>query len=66
MVDFVGGDPFLVVLFSLVLICPVPRSSSVFGVPYFVLFFCSFKFCVPGCYPRWCDVSEGLLSLFPL
>ena len=31
-----------------------------------ILFFCSFKFCIPGCYPRWCGVSAGLLSLFPL
>jgi len=41
---FVGGDPFCVVLFSLVLICPIPRSNFVFGLPYSVLVFLRLAF----------------------
>jgi hypothetical protein len=66
---FVGGHPFCVVLFSFVLKCPVtvPWSSTVVVVPYFVLFFFgSFNFCIPGCYPQWCGLSVGLISLSPL
>ena len=39
---FVGGHPFCVVWFSFVVRCPVPWSSVVVVIPYFVLFFCRF------------------------
>ena len=45
-----------------------PLTQYCRGVILFctILFFCSFNFYIPGCYPRWCGVSVGLLSLFPL
>jgi len=56
-IPFVGGHPFCVVLFSFVVRCPVPWSSVVVVVPYFVLFFRRFV----G--DAWCVIWH--INLYP-
>ena len=62
---FCWGSPisccFIFVCFKLS--SPLIQYSSGGTLFCTVLLICSFDFCIPGCYLRWCGVSVGLFSL---